>query len=277
MGVDVRLTSLSIYPIKSCGGIQVSKAVLTPHGLEWDHEWMGGNAAGGFLAQRRHPKMARIRTALTPNALVLEAPVMEVLSVPLGIDFDTARIPVSVWSHSTLALACGPEADHWFSDYLEVPARLVRWDPEQRRPSPAEWTGGIAAEARFADTFPYLLLSEATVLDLNRRIPGGGALEMNRFRPNLVVNGCEALAEDTLTELHSATAAFRAVKPCTRCLIPNTNQETAAVGLEPLQTLAKYRKDPRFKAPVFGQNLILSRGAGSRFLLGELMTLLDIA
>ncbi len=277
MRIDVRLTGLTIYPVKSCAGIQVSEALLTPHGLEWDREWMVVNAAGGFLTQRTHPKMARIRTTLTSSDLVLEAPSMGSLRVPIGIDPDAARIPVSVWSHSTVARACGPEAADWFTTYLEVPARLVRWDPEQRRPTPAEWTGGIAAEARFADAFPYLLLSEATLADLNRRIPGGGALEMNRFRPNFVVNGCEALAEDTLTELQSATAAFRAVKPCTRCQIPNTDQETAAVGLEPLQTLAKYHKDPRFKAPVLGQNLILLRGAGSRIRIGELMTLSEIA
>ena len=277
MRIDVRLTGLTIYPIKSCGGIQVSEALLTPHGLEWDREWMVVDAKGEFLTQRAYPRMALIRTTLTSGDLVLEAPAMGALRVPIDIDPDAVRIPVSVWSHSTAAIASGSEADDWFSAYLKVPARLVRWDPGQRRASPKEWTGGIAAEARFADAFPFLLLSEATLKDLNRRIPGGGALEMSRFRPNLVVSGCEALAEDVLTELESATVAFRAVKPCTRCQIPNTNQETAEVGLEPLQTLAKYRKDPRFKAPVLGQNLILLRGAGSRIRIGEFMTLSDLA
>jgi uncharacterized protein YcbX len=273
MRVDVRLTGLNVYPVKSCAGIAVAESTVTPHGLEWDREWMVVDAAGQFLTQRGHPRMALIRTAMTAASLVLQSPGSRPFEVPLRPLPSHPSIRVSVWKDATDALDCGPEAAEWFSSVLGVPARLVRWNPECRRPCPREWTGGVPAEARFADAYPYLLLSEATLEDLNRRIPGGGGLPMNRFRPNFVIAGCEPLAEDVLTELESPTAAFRAVKPCTRCSITTTDQDTTAVGLEPLRTLSTYRKDRRFSAPVLGQNLILLRGAGERLRLGDAMTL----
>jgi hypothetical protein len=200
---------------------------------------------------------------------------MPALQIPLELNPDAPKLPATVWSHTTSARSESQEADAWFSAFLNSPARLVRWDPDQRRLSPSDWTHGIEAEARFADAFPYLLISEATLEDLNRRIPGGGSLLMNRFRPNLVISGCDPAAEDVLTEINvvSCKVQFRSVKPCTRCSITNTNQSTAAVGLEPLKTLAGYRRDPRFNAPVLGQNLILLKGAGIRLRRGEWLEL----
>lgn len=266
MRVTVRLTRISIYPIKSCGGIDLDDALLTPHGFEWDREWMVVDPHGQFLTQRSHPRMALITTELSPQALTVRAPSMPALRIPLETDPDAPRLQATVWSHTTSALSAGKEAEVWFSSFLNAPARLVRWNPAQRRMSPSDWTQGIEAEARFADAFPYLLISEATIVDLNQRIPGGGSLLMNRFRPNLVISGCDAGAEDVLTEIraNSSGVHFRAVKPCTRCSITNTDQSTADVGIEPLRTLAGYRRDPRFNAPVLGQNLILLAGAGIR-------------
>ena len=273
MRVDVRLTGLNLYPVKSCAGLPVAESILKPHGLEWDREWMVVDAGGQFLTQRGHPRMAQIRTALTGASLVLDFPGSGSLQVPLRHSETYRSIRVSVWKDAVDALDCGKDAAAWFSSVLGVPARLVRWNSDCRRPCPQEWTGGVDAEARFADAYPYLLLSEGTLEDLNRRIPGGGRLPMNRFRPNLVIEGCAPLAEDVLTELESPTIAFRAVKPCTRCSITTTDQETAEVGPEPLRTLSTYRKDSRFSAPVLGQNLILIRGAGERVRIGDTMTL----
>jgi uncharacterized protein YcbX len=271
MSVSVRLTAISIYPIKSCGGFDFDDALLTSHGFEWDREWMLVDPLGQFLTQRNHPRMALIATELSSKFLTVRAPGMQALQIPLESNPDAPRISATVWSHTTSARSEGQEADAWFSAFLNSPASLVRWDPDQRRLSPSDWTQGIEAEARFADAFPYLMISEATLEDLNRRIPGGGALLVNRFRPNLVVSGCDAGAEDVLTEVCAAAAGvhFRAVKPCTRCSITNTDQSTADVGLEPLKTLAGYRQDARFKAPILGQNLILLKGAGIRLKRGE--------
>jgi uncharacterized protein YcbX len=273
MRVDVRLSGLNLYPVKSCAGIAASEATLTPHGLEWDREWMVVDPDGQFLTQRGHPRMAQIRTAITADSLILEYPGVPSLAIPLHPDRSHPSLRVSVWKDSTEALDCGRGAAEWMSAVLGTPARLVQWNPECRRPCPPEWTGGVSSEARFADAYPYLLLSEATLADLNQRIPGGGQLPMNRFRPNLVIEGCEALAEDALTEFESPAAAFRAVKPCTRCSITTTDQETTATGPEPLRTLSTYRKDSRFSAPVLGQNLILIRGSGERIRVGDRMTL----
>lgn len=273
MSVEVRLTGLTLYPIKSCGGIELTEGVLTPHGLEWDREWMVIDPAGHFLTQRNHPRMALIRPRLESEFLVVTAPKVAPLYLSLLKSPTEGTVMATVWSHSTEAWPAGTEADRWFSQFLGTPARLVRWNRSLHRPCPAEWTGGIAAEARFADAYPYLLMSEATLADLNRRIPGGGLLPMNRFRPNLVIDGGEAGIEDALPEITTPTATLRAVKPCTRCRITNTDQETGEVGLQPLQTLATYRKDPRFNAPVVGQNLILIRGTGSRLVRGETLRL----
>ncbi len=271
MGATVRLTGISIYPIKSCGGIDLDEALLTHHGFEWDREWMLVDPHGQFLTQRSHPRMALIATELCPKFLTVRAPGMPALQIPLELNPDAPKLPATVWSHTTSARSEGQDADAWFSAFLNSPARLVRWDPNQRRLSPSDWTQGIEAEARFADAFPYLLISEATLEDLNRRIPGGGSLLMNRFRPNLVVSGCDAGAEDLLPEISDVSdeVQFLAVKPCTRCSITNTDQSTAVVGVEPLKTLAGYRRDPRFKAPVLGQNLILLKGAGNRLRRGQ--------
>jgi uncharacterized protein YcbX len=269
MFVDVHLTRLTVYPVKSCRGIDLQEASLTPHGIEMDREWMVVDEQGEFLTQRNHPRMALIHTTLEPDALILMAPGMGPLWVTLSTDNPAATVPVRVWEHATLARDAGRAAAEWLSRYLGVNVRLVRWGSDQHRYSSRDWTGGIESEARFADAFPYLVLSEASLAGLNARIGAGATLPMDRFRPNLVIAGCDAHDEDRLTELTSATAAFRAVKPCTRCRITNTDQETASVGIQPLETLAAYRRDSRFKAPVFGQNLILLRGAGARIRVGD--------
>ena len=269
MCIDVHLSRLTVYPVKSCRGIDLHEALLTPHGIEWDREWMVVDRDGDFLTQRNHPRMALIGTALKPGALILTAPGMPPLATVISAGITRDGVPVRVWDHATVAEDAGPAATEWFSRYLGVDARLVRWRPDQRRLSPGEWTQGIEAEARFADAFPYLLLSEASLAGLNARMDGAAPLPTDRFRPNLAIAGCEAHDEDRLTELTSATAAFRAVKPCTRCRITNTDQNTAAVGIQPLETLAGYRRDARFKAPVFGQNLILLSGSGQTIRVGD--------
>ena len=269
MCIDVHLTRLTVYPVKSCRGIDLQEAVLTPHGIEWDREWMVVDREGEFLTQRNHPRMALIGTSLQPGALILTAPGMTSLATEISSGPTPDGVPVRIWDHATVAGDAGQAAAEWFSRYLGVDARLVRWRPDQRRLSPREWTGGIDAEARFADAFPYLLVSEASLAGLNARMDGTITLPMDRFRPNLVISGCQAHDEDRLTELTSEVAGFRAVKPCTRCRITNTDQETAAVGIQPLETLATYRRDSRFKAPVFGQNLILLSGSGQTIRVGD--------
>ena len=268
----VRLTGLVVYPVKSCRGIPLREALVTPHGLAHDREWMVVDEEGTFITQRKTPRMALVETALTADALELRAPGMEPLTVPrfrpLGSPFEPT-IPVSVWRHTTEALDEGERAAAWFSECLEQRARLVRWDPTRRRLSSKEWTGSREAENYFSDGYPFLVASEESLADLNQRIGGGSDLPMDRFRPNLVIAGGGVGSEDQGTTLRTESCEFARVKPCIRCVMTTTDQQTARRGPEPLRTLARYRMDPRFDSPLFGHNLILIRGAGAVLRVGD--------
>ncbi|MEY4690967.1 MAG: hypothetical protein RIT19_1292 [Verrucomicrobiota bacterium] len=268
----VRLTGLVVYPVKSCRGIPLREALVTPHGLAHDREWMVVDEEGTFITQRKTPRMALVETALTSDALELRAPGMEPLTVPrfrpAGSPFEPT-IPVSVWRHTTEALDEGERAAAWFSECLEQRARLVRWDPTRRRLSSKEWTGSREAENYFSDGYPFLVASEESLADLNQRIGGGSDLRMDRFRPNLVIAGGGVGSEDQGTTLRTESCEFARVKPCIRCVMTTTDQQTARRGPEPLRTLARYRMDPRFDSPLFGHNLILIRGAGAVLRVGD--------
>jgi uncharacterized protein len=270
MSVVARLTGLNVYPVKSCRGISLTEAVLTPHGIEHDREWMVTDEAGQFVTQRTFPRLALIETELTAETLRLRAPGRATLEISFS-RLPQAERPVQIWQHSTTALDEGDTAAAWFAEFLGARLRLVRWHPEQRRLSNLEWTAGVEAENRFTDGYPYLVLGEESVADLNGRI-GGAPLPMNRFRPNLVIAGVAPYAEDSLRTLRTEGIELRIVKPCIRCRITTTDQATAEVGVEPLRTLAGYRRDPRFTAPMFGQNVILIDGAGRRLRVGTEFT-----
>ena len=272
MSQTVRLTGLVVYPVKSARGIALTQSLVTQHGLTHDREWMVVDEAGRFVTQRQTPRMALIETALTDDALELQAPGMEPLRVARfrasGSPFEPT-IPVTVWRHATEALDEGDRAATWFSEFLESRARLVRWDPTRRRLSSKEWTGSREAENYFSDGYPFLVASEESLADLNQRIGGGSDLPMDRFRPNLVIAGGGVGSEDQGTTLRSEAVEFARVKPCIRCVMTTTDQETTRRGPEPLRTLARYRMDPRFDSPLFGHNLILTRGAGATLRVGD--------
>ncbi len=263
---SLTLTDLIIYPVKSCRGIHVSEALLTSKGLERDREWMVVDPSGAFITQREEPRMALINTELTGDALVVRGPALEALVIPLEVRPMVLR-SVQVWRHSLDALDEGPTAAEWFSNFLKRPVHLVRFPADHRRLSNREWTGSIDAENRFSDAYPILLISEESLADLNHRI-GGTPLLMDRFRTNLVVAGGPAYIEDTAQTIQAADIEFRIIKPCTRCSITATNQQTAEVGVEPLKTLATYRRSQRPSGVVFGQNIVTIRGVGNRLRVG---------
>ncbi len=272
MSQTLRLAGLVVYPVKSARGIALTQSLVTPHGLAHDREWMVADEAGRFVTQRQTPRMALIETALTTDSLELRAPGMEPLTVPRfrapGSPFEPT-ISVTVWRHATEALDEGDRAAAWLSEFLELRARLVRWDPTRRRLSSKEWTGSREAENYFSDGYPFLVASEESLTDLNQRIGGGSNLPMDRFRPNLVIAGGGVGSEDQGTTLRSEAVEFALVKPCIRCVMTTTDQETTRRGPEPLRTLARYRMDPRFDSPLFGHNLILIRGAGATLRVGD--------
>ncbi len=262
------LTGLWIYPVKSCGGLRLNESVLTPHGLAHDREWMVVRPDGGFVTQREEPRMALIESELGSETLVLRAPRMEALEVPLNAASRKAH-PATVWADTVSAWDEGGRAAAWLGEFLQGNFRLVRWDPAQRRRTDPKWTADSPGEAYFGDAYPYLLLGEETLADLNERLQPGHPMPLDRFRTNLLVTGLGVAGEDRAATLRGGAVEFRVVKPCTRCVMTTTDQQTGVRGSEPLRTLAGYRHDPRFSAPVFGQNAVLVRGAGLMLRVGE--------
>ena len=270
------LTHLLLYPIKSCAGISVDSAILLESGLmAWgvhDREWMLVAQDGQFLSQREHPRMALVRPLPDDGVLCVNAPGMPELALPLAWDDAAARREVRIWDDVVEAADCGDAAADWFSRAIGAPCRLVRYQSDVVRPTSVKWTGGVPAQTRFADAYPLLLISQASLDDLNARLVAAGRkrLPMDRFRPNLVVDGIEAFEEDFLAALESGTAVIRPVKPCARCPIPSIDQATGIPGPDPLDILQAYRANPRLEGAVtIGMNCIVASGAGSELRVGQ--------
>lgn len=249
---NIYLSELNIYPVKSAHGIALDSSQVGPRGLDYDRRWMVVDGDGTFITQRQQPKLALIRVKLARETGVLEltAPAMPALKIPFE---PVTAVPkkVQVWGDEVNALSVSDEADRWLSELLGLPCQLVFMPDEAKRQIDLDFARA-GEQVGFADGFPFLLISQASLEDLNERLEQ--PLPMNRFRPNLVVNGCEAFAEDSWRRLRIGELILRVVKPCARCVITTTDQDTAEVGKEPLKTLATYRKVDN--KVMFGQNLI---------------------
>jgi uncharacterized protein YcbX len=261
-----RIGALYYYPLKSARGLELELAPLTAAGLEHDRRWMAVDATGRFLSQREVPRLAVLRPSLQPHALRIEAPGASPLELPLAA--PQARRPVRIWQDRCLALDEGDGPAAWLSAALGAASRLVRFDPAERRLSSSRWTGREQAENRFSDGFPLLLLSRASLQDLNARLTV--PLPVERFRPNLLLEGLRPYDEDRIAELRAEGIRLRIVKPCTRCKITTINQDSGTVeGEEPLATLKGYRYDANLNGVLFAQNAIVIEGAGRSLRRGQ--------
>jgi len=263
--VDAWLSALCTYPVKSCRGIALDATRLTARGLEHDREWMLVDSDGRFLTQRELPRMAQIVPELSASALRLSAAGMPAFSVPL--DGNAGRVTVTVWRDTLGALDQGDDAATRLSRWLDKQVRLVRFDPAERRYCNPQYVGERGAHHAFADGYPVLVISAASLADLNERLDD--PLPMNRFRPNIVLDGVEAFDEDHFTALCIGDVTLRLVKPCARCRITTTDQVTAHVGIEPLPTLASYRRNDALDGVTFGMNAIVMAGAGASIAVGD--------
>jgi uncharacterized protein YcbX len=263
---DVRVASLHVYPIKGCRGLAPPVAQVTATGLSTqgaaDREWMVVDPTGRFVTQRELPQLALVAVAADAAGLTLHVPGAAALTVP----FATAgpAMDVEVWRHQGRGLDAGDAAASWLSIWLGTPVRLVRFDRATPRACNPEYVGATSAHTLFADGYPLLVLGTASLTDLNARLAarGIGALPMNRFRPNVVLEGLPAYAEDHLDTITIGGVTLRCVKPCTRCSVTTTDQTTTQVGMEPLRTLGEYRMDERLGGVTFGMNAVVAQGAG---------------
>lgn len=271
--LNLTLGALYVHPVKSCAGISVERSALMPTGLEFDRDWMLVDADGEFVSQREFPRMQLVRPALRASDMVLKAPGM--LALHVGLDTVEAPCRVRVWNDEMPAYDMGDLAAQWFSDFLGTRVRLARFDPDHRRMADKAWTDGADAEVSFSDGFPLLVLSRSAVDELNARLAATGlpSAAIERFRPNLVLDGLDAHAEDHLRELTleapEGPVTLRLVKPCSRCSIPDVDPTTAATGTAIADTLARYRADARVGgALTFGMNAIVTRGIGHTLVVG---------
>jgi len=265
------VTALNIYPVKSCRGIALDRARIAAAGFLRDREWLIVDGNGRFVTQREEPRLALIVPTLsnTESAdaeLTLAAPGNGSLTVPL--DRRENPVEVTCWRDRCAAFDAGSQAADWLAGFLGAPHRLVRFNPDRPRPCDPAWTQEVRALNQFTDAFPWLIISEASLRDLNTRLTV--QLPMNRFRPNIVVDGLPAYGEDRLHELYDDDIRLRVVKGCTRCAVTTTDQATGERTTdEPLRTLGRYRHDRQLKGVIFGQNAILIDGLGMELRVGQ--------
>ena len=260
------LSEITLYPIKSCAGIALRTATLTRAGLMidslHDREWMLVDDAGNFLTQREHPRMALIVPSLNGRALEVRAPAMQPLAIERS-HLGGATVTVQIWGEHVNACDGGAIPAAWFSKALGVACRLVRFDPATIRHASAKWSAGVAAPTRFADGFPFLVISTESLADLNGKLAAAGraALPMNRFRPNLVIDGIGAFEEDYAESFRLGDLLLKPVKPCPRCPIPSVDQATGLIGPDPLDLLRGYRARAELDGAIcFGMNSIVVEG-----------------
>lgn len=247
----ITITQLYFYPVKSCAAIKLTSAEIGSRGIKNDRDWMVVDKANRFVSQRECRQMALIKPhLLDDNLLTLAAPEMPDIKVPSIA--NGLKLEVTVWDDTCTAIDQGDEVAHWLSEFLKSPCRLVRMHPDFTRKVDARYAQRLNDEVGFADGYPLLLISEASLEDLNTRL--SQPVPMSRFRPNIVVTGCQPYAEDDWKTIAIGEIDFDFVKPCARCVITCTDQLNAQVGTEPLKTLSGYRR--KDNKVLFGQNVI---------------------
>lgn len=263
----MKLSQLNTYPIKSTSGISISRSLVTEYGLAFDRQFVLSDSKGKFITARTKPALVLIKTTLTPQGLTLTAPDMPPLEIHYG-DFSDQYQSVTIWGTQVAGQHCQIQYDRWFSDYLQQPCQLLFFGQASERYTPMLEDKPVA----FADGYPILLISQASLDDLNSRCQGD--IMMANMRPNIVVSGTEPYAEDSWKRIRIGTVEFAVVTPCGRCIFttvdPVTGQRSSL--REPLSILKLYRKGSDGEAH-FGQNLVpLNTGVIE---LGDPVTVLE--
>lgn len=252
---ELSVSSLTIYPIKSASGIQLSHSWVDDYGLSYDRRFVLSDLNGQFITARTHPALCLITVSITPEGLVLTAPDMPLLEVKYS-QFSAQTHQVTVWDDQIDAQYCHQIYDKWFSRYLGLDCQLHFFSANSTR-----YVKNRNNQVAFADGYPLLLISQASLDDLNNRIRHT-QIEMKQFRPNIVITGSKAYEEDTWQHIRIGEVEFELTKPCSRCIMTTVNPNSADKHpkQEPLNTLKQYRQTPKGDV-MFGQNLVaLNKG-----------------
>lgn len=233
----MKISEINIYPIKSLGGISLTSSVVERRGLQYDRRCMLVDPKGMFVTQREIPQLATISVDATETGLKVSAAGVESVSVPFQIEGEA--IKVQVWESECLAISHSRIINGWFSEILKFDCKLVFMPDESERKVNPKFN--INSDiVSFADGYPILVIGKSSLEDLNDKLES--RIPMNRFRPNLVVSGSTAYAEDGWKKLRIGETILRITKPCARCVVTTTDQLSGTVrGTEPLKTLSKYR------------------------------------
>jgi len=267
------LSEINIYPVKSLAGISLDQAKIERRGLQFDRRWLLIDENNKFLTQREFPKMATVKTQITPDGLQVSSngSILNISFEPRANETETVKI----WSNRCKAKIYENAVNEWFSDVLETDCKLAVMPEETKRKVNYFYAVQKDDHVSFADGYPFLLIGENSLSDLNSRLADD--LPMNRSRPNLVVADSEGFAEDAWKKIKIGETVFHIVKPCARCVMTTIEQSTGEKGgKEPLKTLASFRIPKRSikKKILFGQNLI-AENAGSVLRVGDRVEVLE--
>ena len=263
----IKVTGLYIYPIKSLQGIEVEKCEILERGFRYDRRWMIIDAENGHVTQRTHPQLSQIKIRIAGEMIVASHANYQDIEIPLILK-EGEEEQVTIWSDEVPALIADEKINQWFSEIAGIPCKLV-FMPENfsRRINPDRARN--QENVSFADGYPYLIISEASLQDLNARMET--PLPMHRFRPNIVVRGVEPYDEDDWKDFNIQNLSFYGTHPCKRCVFTTIDQETGKKGPEPLKTLATYRREG--SEVIFGLNAIASSEGVIR--VGDEITILN--
>ncbi|MGI8787457.1 MAG: MOSC domain-containing protein [Pyrinomonadaceae bacterium] len=269
------LSEINIYPIKSLGGIALQNAKVEERGLRYDRRWMLVDEKNNFLTQREFPKMATVGVEILNEGLhVSQNKSAKIISFAPNTNETTS---VKIWSSRCRARVYESEINEWFGDVLETDCKLVLMPEETRRKVNYFYAVHEGDAVSFADGYPFLLIGENSLADLNSRLEN--ELPMNRFRPNFVVKDSAPFAEDSWKKIKIGGTVFHVVKPCGRCVITTIDQiDGEKNGVEPLKTLATFRIPKRSvkKKILFGQNLI-AENVGEVLSIGDEIEVLEVS
>lgn len=250
----IKVSQLSIYPVKSAAGIDVPAVLLDRLGPQYDRRWMVVDSEGIFVSQRQHSRLCLVTVQVDNERLKLQAPGYNRLCISHFSAIDS--VEVKVWNDHVMAYDCGDEAAIWLSEFLQISCRLV-YMPENNHRKVDQNYAKTDSRVSFADGFPLLMISEESLLAFNTCLDN--PIEMNRFRPNLVVRGAQPFEEDNWKQIRIGRMVFTLAKPCSRCVIPSIDPTTAKQEPSVAKALAIHRR--REGSVFFGQNLIFD-GAG---------------
>jgi uncharacterized protein len=266
---EMKLSRLFVYPVKAAAGIELSEATVDAFGIEHDRRWLVVDPDGVAITQRDEPRLALLTPTVIGRGLQLDAAGLHTLLIDDAADGESRF--VTVWDDDIAAVDLGATPAQWLSDFLHRPVRLV-YMPDHTFRSVNALYSPEPRPVSFADAFPFLVLSQESMDELNRRLDQ--PLQIERFRPNLVIAGAaQPHAEDEWSRFQVGDLEFAGVKPCARCAVPTVDQRTAERGKEPSRTLATYRK--RDGKIYFGQNAI-HRGPG-RISVGDIVQIIHDA